>query len=205
MTRKTHQALVAMASVLLFASSALATNQEQRSDPLFVGDIADFVWTLLIFILTLLVLRKFAWRPLLDILQRRENLIRDSMETAVRNQEAAAAQLQEYERKLSQARQEASALVEEGRRDAEVVRRRVDEEARRNAEALIDRAQREIRMARDSALRDLYDQSAHLATDLAGQILQRQLSEEDQRQLIEEALRQMDGQPDNLRGAAGNN
>lgn len=196
MALKTHKALFAMASVFLFASSALASNQEQVGDPLFVGDIADFVWTLLIFIMTLWVLRRFAWRPLLDILQRRENLIRDSLETAVRNQEAAAAQLQEYEQKLSQARQEASALVEEGRRDAEAVRRRVDEEARRNAEALFERAQREIRLARDSALRDLYDQSAHLATDLAGQILLRRLSEEDHHRLVEEALQQMDGQSD---------
>ncbi len=191
-----QKALMAITSVLLFTSSALATNQEQKRDPLFIGDIADFVWTLLIFILTLLVLRRFAWRPLLDILQRRENLIRDSMAAAVRSQEEAAAQLQAYEQKLSQARQEASALVEEGRRDAEVLRRRIDEEARRNAEALIERAQREIRLARDSALRDLYDQSAHLATDLASQILQRRLSEEDHRRLIEEALQQMDGDSD---------
>lgn len=166
-----------------------------EGNPIFVGDIAVFIWTIVIFVLVLAVLRKFAWQPLLDGLQRRERFIHDSLESAKRDREQAEQRLQEYEEQVRKARDEATAIVEEGRRDAESVRRRIEDEARHAADEMIERAKREIGVARDTALRDLYQQSSELAMQMAGEVLKRQMTPEDQEKLIQDALEQLKGKP----------
>jgi F-type H+-transporting ATPase subunit b len=159
----------------------------------FAGNIGNLIWTLLIFILVLVVLGKFAWKPILDGLQRRERFIRESLETAKREREAAEARLREYEQKLVAAREEASKLVEEGRRDAEGLKRKIEEEARTAGDAMLDRAKREIGVARDTALRQLHDESAELAATMARAILKRQISPEDHARLVQDALTELGG------------
>ncbi|HOJ54713.1 MAG TPA: F0F1 ATP synthase subunit B, partial [Phycisphaerae bacterium] len=133
----------------------------------------------------------FAWNPLLKALQNREKYIRESLESARRDREESERRLREYEARIAKAHEEAMAIVEEGRRDAESVKRRIEEEARKSADALIERARREIGIARDSALKDLYEQSAHLAVNLAGSVLRRELSPDDQQRLIGDALTEL--------------
>ena len=82
-------------------------------------------------------------------------------------------------------------MVEEGRRDAEVVRRKIEEDARSSAEAIAERAKREIGIARDTALRELHEQSAQLAMTMAGSVLKRQLSPEDHHRLVQDALAEL--------------
>jgi len=157
----------------------------------FAGNLGNAIWTLLIFMVVVAVLGKFAWGPILSGLQKREEFIRESLASAKRNLEAAQAHRAEYEQKLHKARQDASMLVDEGRRDAEAVKRRIEEDARRSADEAIERAKREIGIARDSALRDLYERSADLAMTMAGSVLRRQVSVEDHRRLVEEALAEL--------------
>lgn len=161
----------------------------------FTGNVGNAIWTLLIFGIVLLVLRKAAWKPMLTALQNREKYIRESIESAKRDREAGEQRLREYEERLARAREEASALVEEGRRDAEQVKRRIEEEARKSADDLVERARRDIGIARDSALKDLYEQSAQLAISMAGTVLKRQLAPEDQQRLIADALSEMQNTP----------
>ena len=168
------------------AAPALASEGEQPS--LFGGDLGNVVWTLLIFLGVLFILSKFAWSKVLAGLQGRERFIRQSLMSAKRDRDEAEARLKELTERLENARQEAGAIVDEGRRNAEAVKRRVEDEARRNAEALIERARREIGIARDTALRDLHEESAKLAMDMAGTVLKRQLTPEDHRRLVGEAL-----------------
>jgi len=81
--------------------------------------------------------------------------------------------------------------VDEGKRDAEVAARRVQDEARREAEQTLERARREIQLAADAAIRALYDQAAALAIDVAGRIIRKDLNAADHRALVDEALQQM--------------
>lgn len=155
---------------------------------IFSGNLGNAVWTLLIFALVVFILGKFAWGPLLRVLQRREEFIRESLATAKREREAAEAQLKEYEARLDKAREEASVIVEDGRRDAELTARRILDEAREASKTEQQRAIREIGIARDTALRDLYERSTQLAIEMAGLVLKRELTAQDQQRLIEEAL-----------------
>jgi len=158
---------------------------------LFGGTFGQAFWTLLIFVLVVLTLGKFAWGPLLATLQKREAFIRDSLASAKQDREDAEKRLNELEARLDKAREEASAIVEEGRRDSEEVKRRIEAEARQSADDTVERAKREIGIARDTALKSLHEEAAGLAMNMASSVLKRQLSPEDHGQLVQNALRQM--------------
>lgn len=181
---------------LAFAVPALAAEAEHAeagSPNLFAGDVGNAIWTLVIFLLVVFVLGKFAWGPILNTLQTRENFIREALEKAKRDREEAEARLRQYEEKLASARAEASAIVDEGRRDAEVVKRRVEADAKAEADKTIERAKREIQIATDTATKELYTLSAKLATQMAAKVVGRELSAQDHERLISEAIEGLGG------------
>jgi F-type H+-transporting ATPase subunit b len=164
---------------------------------LFAGDLGNAIWTLVIFVLVIVVLGKFAWGPLLSALQQREQFIRNSLQEAKDDREAAEARLQEYEARLQEAAAEATKIVEQGRQDADKAKVRIEETARTEADKMLDRAKREIDLARQSAIKDLYATSAGLATDIAGKVLKRELSPRDHERLIQESIEELDRQDRN--------
>lgn len=183
-----------LAVCLLVAAPALAAGggEGHGESSIFAGDLGNVLWTLVIFGLVLFVLGKFAWGPMLDMLQKREDFIRESLESAKKDRVEAEARLAEYEERLTEARAEATAIVEEGRRDAEVLRQRIEEEARAEAEKVMGRAKREISIAHETAVKELYELSGRLATDIAGRIVGRELSTGDHDRLIRESIEEID-------------
>ena len=182
--------------VMAMASVASAWAAEEGEVNLFAGDIGNAVWTLVIFLAVILVLGKFAWGPMLSGLQRREQFIRDSLEQAKRDREQAEAQLEEYNKKLDTATADALKVVEEGRRDAEVVKERIEEKARSEADQMVDRAKREIDLAKQAAIKELYETSITLGSDIASRVLKREMNAEDHEDLIAESidhLKELDG------------
>jgi F-type H+-transporting ATPase subunit b len=177
-------ALLGLLATPLVASEAAAAG---GGGP-FSGDVGTALWTLVIFALVVLVLGKYAWSPLLSGLQARERFIREALESARRDREAAEARLKEYEQKLATARDEATAVLDEARRDAEALKRTLEADGRAEGQRMIERAKREIGIAADTAVKQIYDESARLATELAGKILQREIRPEDHERLIREAL-----------------
>jgi F-type H+-transporting ATPase subunit b len=184
--------LIALAALAL-AAPALAAEAEHEAPSLFAGDLGNSFWTLLIFVVVLVVLGKFAWGPILTALQTRENFIREALEKAKREREEAEERLREYEARLAGARAEASAIVDEGRRDAEVVKRRIEEDAKHQADLMIERAKREIQIATDTATKSLFTLSAKLATEMAARVLGRELTAQDHERLIAEGIDGIDG------------
>lgn len=171
-------------------SVALPAFASEGGEPggVFAGDIGNALWTLVIFGGVVFVLGKFAWPLIHSGLLQREQFIRQSLQDAKRDREEAAARLQEYIDKLQQARAEASAIVEEGRRDAEEVKRRILEEGQREAAASLDRAKREISIAKETAIKDLYSAAAGLATSAAAKIVKKELNPADHERLVAEAI-----------------
>lgn len=194
MKHRTCWAVLAAFSVLVAPAVWAAAEAEDGGggNNIFAGDLGNVFWTLLIFGLVIFVLGKFAWGPILANLQSREEFIHDSLEQAKRDRDAAATQLAEYKEQLADARAEATAIVEEGRRDAEVVRHRIEEEARAEAEKMLERAKREIDIAGATAVKQLYEVSGRLATELAGRIVGRELSTEDHERLIRDSIHELE-------------
>lgn len=186
-----ERALAALTTLVLMAAPAMAAEAghgEAGANNPFAGDIGNALWTVIIFALVLVVLGKYAWGPILTNLQARENFILESLEKAKKEREEADARLRAYEEKLAAARAEASAIVDEGRRDADAVKRRIEEQARHEADQMIARARREIQIATDTATKELYTLSARLATDMATRIVGKELTLQDHERLIAESI-----------------
>jgi F-type H+-transporting ATPase subunit b len=157
----------------------------------FEGDVGNVLWTLIIFGLVIFVLGKYAWKPLLAGLQSREEFIRSSLASAKRDRDEAEARLKEYMEKLQGARSEASAIVDEGRRDAEAVKRKIMEEAQHEATQTLERVRREISIAKDTAVKDLYTVAARLASDTAARIVRREINPTDHERLVAESIAEL--------------
>ncbi len=173
-----------------FPGIALASPEAagtEQSSP-FAGDFGTALWTLVIFGAVLWVLSKYAWGPILDALQGREQFIRDSLEQAKRQRDEAEQRLKEYEEKLADARTETAAILDEARRDAEALKAREGDRTKAEADKLLDRAKREIEIAKDTAIKDLYSRAAALATTAAGRILEREISPSDHERLIADSI-----------------
>jgi F-type H+-transporting ATPase subunit b len=183
--------VLAIGALLAIAADASAATEGGESPSIFTGDIGNIIWTLLTFIAVLFVLGKFAWRPILTALQKREQYIRDSLNQAKEDRQQSEARLKEIEERLHNARDEASAIVDEGRRDAEVLKRKIEQEARSEADAMLERARREIGIARDTAVKELYESAAMLATETAARIIRKEIDPAHHEQLIAESIEQI--------------
>jgi F-type H+-transporting ATPase subunit b len=187
---------LAAAAALALAAPALAQEAAREEAPsVFAGDIGNALWTIVIFVLLLVVLGKYAWGPILKSLQAREEFIRESLARAKRDRDESEARLREYEERLASARGEATELVEAGRRDAAALARQIQEEAKRESERILERARREISLAKGAAVKELYDTSAKLATEIASRILGRELTPQDHERLIAESITAIERTP----------
>jgi F-type H+-transporting ATPase subunit b len=195
MSEKMMRALTVLITALALAAPAVAQEHEAAANNPFAGDFGNALWTVVIFVLVLVVLGKFAWGPILKGLQARESYILESLEKAKKERDEADARMKLYEDKLAQARTEVTAMVEEGRRDAEVVKRKILDEARQEAEKERERTKREIQLATDTATKQLYALSAKMATDLAGIIIRKELTPQDHERLIAESIQELSSAP----------
>ncbi|MCO6437015.1 MAG: F0F1 ATP synthase subunit B [Phycisphaerae bacterium] len=177
-------------SMHALASRAVAAEGEGQGN-LFAGDLGNAIWTLLIFGLVVFVLGRFVWPAILGGLRKREEFILQSLQQAKKDRQEAEARLKEYAEKLDAARAEASGIVDEGRRDAEVVKRQIEENARKEAEAIVTRARREISIATESAVKELYELSGKLATELASRIIRKELDPKEHERLIADSIREL--------------
>lgn len=178
------------AATLVLAAPAWAEEGGEHPN-LFTGDAGNIFWSLATFLGVLFVLGKFAWKPILNGLQQREHFIRDSLAQAKRDREEAEKRLKDLTDRLNAARAEATALVDEGRRDAEVLRRRIESEAKAESERMLERARREIGIATDTAVKELCTLSSKLATDVASRIIRKELNAKEHERLISESIEQL--------------
>jgi len=182
-----------IAGGIVLAVPAMAAASEGEEPSLFAGDLGNILCTLIIFFLLLFILKRYAWGPMLEALRRREQFIEETIENARKQKAEADALLAKYQEQLDKSQQEARAIIEQARRDAEQVRQRLQAEARTEAEQMIERARQEIALARDAALRELQDVAADLAVGAASKILRREVSGDDHRRLIEQSLAELTG------------
>jgi len=159
---------------------------------IFTGDLGNVFWSLATFLAVLVVLGKFAWKPILTALQKREDFIRDSLLQAKRDREDAERKLKEYSEKIVAARSEATAIVEEGRRDAEALRHKIEADAKAESQATLERARREISIATETAIKELFTFSAKLATEAASRIIRKELNPKDHERLISETITEIE-------------
>ena len=159
----------------------------------FQTDLA--LWSFAVFVLLMLLLTKFAWKPIMEGLEKREQGIADTIAATHRAHDDARQMLASYERRLAEASDEVRGLLEEARRDAEATKQAIVTEARKAADEEQARAKREIGLATDDALSKIAEQAGALAVDVAGKFLRQKLSAGDQQQLIRDSVASIHSTP----------
>src|SRR5262245_15831988 len=133
------------------------------NNPLVQVDPGLFIWTILTFLVLVAVLAKFAWRPLLQALEARQQAIKKSLEDADRaNQELARLQ-RESTKIINQARLEAESILTTTRSDAERLREELRAKAKDEAEGMIRNAEQQIRLQTRQALQEIRHEVADMA------------------------------------------
>lgn len=163
-------------------------------NPLAV-DVDLAIWTAVVFVVLLTVLRKFAWGPIISALDSREQGIADNIAAAEARNEEAKQLLADYETKLSGAADQVRELLEEARRDAEHAKTQILAEAKTAAEAEHERAMRDVNNATNAALRTIAETGADLAVELAGRIVAEKLNAADHATLIRDAVEKVSAVP----------
>jgi F-type H+-transporting ATPase subunit b len=151
------------------------------------------IFSLIIFLLLLALLFRFAWKPIMEGLEAREQRIGSDIENARVANEKAQATLAQYESKLSAATDEAKNFLAEARRDAAAAKEKILAEARDEAARLRDRALADIESAKNAAVRELAERSVDSAVSLAGNIVGRSLKKDDHARLIEDSIQSFTG------------
>ena len=159
----------------------------------FQTDLA--VWSFAVFLALLALLTKFAWKPIMQGLEKREDgIARQIAETKASNEEAKR-MLASYERRLSEASEEVRGMLEEARRDADTTRQSIVADARKAAEEELSRATREIQLAKDDALSQIAEKAGHLAVEVAGKFLRDKLGHDDQARLVRDSVASLSNRP----------
>jgi F-type H+-transporting ATPase subunit b len=160
---------------------------EENPNPLqFKADLA--IWTFVVFVILFVVLKKFAWGPISESLDRREHHIAENIEAAKRTHEDAKQLLVQYEKQLAGAADQVRAMLDEARHDAENTKQQIVAEAKSAAQAEHQRAIHDIRTATDAAVNELSQRSADLAVDLAGKIISAKITPEERSRLLQDSL-----------------
>ncbi len=149
------------------------------------------LWSLLIFMLLFLGLSKFAWKPMIQGLNKREQNIRGALEQAEQTRRQAMELQSQLDAKMRDAGAEIARMMDEARRDATAVKDQMVAEARAQIQQDRDRQLREIDAAKSKAMQEIWQQSVALATSISAKVIRRKLSEEDHRRLLDESLAEL--------------
>lgn len=161
-------------------------------NPLVQPDPGLFIWTIVTFLVLLTLLAKFAWTPLLQALEGRQESIRKSLDDARLAKQDLERLQHESAEIIRQGRIEAEAIITRSRGDAERLREEMKQKARAEADGIVKNAERQIQLETSRALQQIRREAVDLSVMIASKLIQRNLTKEDNEKLIEEALQQVE-------------
>ena len=137
-----------------------------------------FVWQTLLFVALLLLLKKFAWKPILDAVNERETSIKESLSAAEKARDDMEAVQADNKRILKEARSERDALLAEAKTASIKIVNQAKEDAKAEADKITAQAQETIRNEKKAAINELKSQVASLSVDIAAKVLQTELKDQ---------------------------
>jgi F-type H+-transporting ATPase subunit b len=164
------------------------------NNPLVQLDPGLYIWTIVVFLILLGLLAKFAWRPLLEALDKRQESIRHALDDAAKAKQELERLQVESQRILAEARGEAESIVARTREDANRLRDEMRQKAQQEAANIVKNAERQIELETARALQQIRHEAVDLSVAIASKLLQRNVSKEDNERLIEDTFRQLDAQ-----------
>lgn len=139
-------------------------------------------WTLLSFIIVFLILKKFAWKPILNSLNQREKGIADSLATAEKIKAEMALLKSENEELLVKAREERAIMMREAKETRDKIIMEAKEQAREQMNKIVADAQSTINQQKMAAITDLKNQVGNLVLEVSEKVLRRELSNKEEQE-----------------------
>src|SRR5262245_49929800 len=162
------------------------------NNPLVQPDPGLYIWTIATFLVLVFLLGKFAWRPLLAALERRQDAIRKSLDDAQQAKQELERLNVESKKILAEARVQADTILSQTRSDASRLRDELKQKAQAEAAGIVKNAERQIEMETARALQQIRNEAVDLSIAIASKLLERNVSKEDNERLIEETFKQIE-------------
>ena len=154
-------------------------------------NLGNIAVNLVSFFILLVLLKKFAWDKLIDMLDERQKLVEGQLDDAAKNQKEALNLLEENQEKLRNAQQEIKVMMEDAREQSKVEKQAILEEARKQAEQLKVNAQRDIEDEKKRALEEINKQIADLSVLVASKILEKELDGSTQSEYVDKVIKEV--------------
>ena len=174
----------------------MLTNSLLFSDSLVLGAAGggfnggDIAFQLIMFIILLALLKKFAWGPLMGIMKQREEFVAGEISAAEQSRQETQKLLEEQRNLLKEARNEAQNMIENAKKQGDVQREEIISIARTEAERIKESAKAEIQQQKEQAVAAIREQVASLSVMIASKVIEKELSVEDQQKLINEYIQE---------------
>ena len=166
--------------------------EEEGGSFLVTPGLGLMVWTLLVFGFTLWILKKFAFPAITEAIDKRAKVIRESIETAEKQKEESDLLLADYRQRLTEAREQADEIVARARKAADATKSEATAEGVAKREELVNAARKDIEAETRKALEDIRKEVANLTVLATERVTRKSLTEQDQKDLVEDALREVD-------------
>jgi F-type H+-transporting ATPase subunit b len=148
-------------------------------------------YTLIVFGLLMFILAKYAWPNIKSGLEKRESNILGALDQAKKDRTEAEARLAEAKKQLAEAAQQARAVLDDARKDADALKAAETEKGAKDAQAERERAKREIDSKMEAMKKELMQEVAGLAALMASKALRKQVTLENQRELLDESIAEL--------------
>jgi len=150
------------------------------------------IWTVVTFVILLLVLKKFAFGPIQNMIDKRRQAIAESIERAEETRRDAERLLAEYRESIANAKHEAEEIIDRAHKVGESTKNDIVNEARDQAQKEVEDARKQIQRETRKAIQELKDEVADLAILAAGKVTSKSINREDHLRLVDEALSEVD-------------
>lgn len=159
----------------------------------FIADIqwGNALYQLLIFSLLLWVVSRWALKPLLGVMKKREQQVNDNLDNAEKNRVEAEQYLAQQREELKQAREETQAMIDNATKMSEQQGKEIIDNAKEEAERLKESAMADINREKEQALESVRDQVASLSVAIATKVIEKELDENEQEKLIDSYLKEV--------------
>ena len=149
------------------------------------------IWTVITFIILVIILKMVAWKPILAALDKRENDIKESLAQAEKAKDDAKKILEENQANLAKAEEESKKIIEQSRTYAESLKEQLIKESKEQAKKILDEASSEIQRKKDAAFEELKGQIAEIAINAAEKIIRESLDAQKSKQVIDKYLNEV--------------
>ncbi|HET7521802.1 MAG TPA: F0F1 ATP synthase subunit B [Bacillales bacterium] len=153
--------------------------------------LGDILFQLVAFLILMALVSKFAMRPMLDVMKKRQDHIDNEISAAEKARETAEEAVEKQKKELEKARNEAYEIVENAKKQAESQGDKILANAKQQAERTLEEAREEISREREKAVAALREQTAELSVMLASKIIEKELDKEEQQKEIDDFLQQV--------------